>query len=271
MRFSLVLLIIIGCGFVYFLRSDGAIFNDGAFRMAALEEPQQAGQLTETIRSDLFVPFNGPFEYSVPSATTNAAQVHALNGRQWYSYQPVTGDTPFSVVMLFHGAGRDGLSMIDMWRRVADQEGLFLIAVDGRNQNWPAEAVEPSILHDILNAAQDIAPINPDRVYLFGHSNGAKYVQMLINQAVGPWRAAAVHAGFADPALAIIPADPKPIRYYMGTNDHIFRPDVARFVANAMAQKGHPVDLQFIPEHTHWFYAAGPMISADAWDWLSQQ
>ena len=97
------------------------------------------------------------------------------------------------------------------------------------------------------------------------------YVQNLINQTAGPWRAAAIHASYSDPAFAVIPADPKPIRYYFGTRDHIANSDTGRYVAHELAELGHDVDIQLIPNHTHWFYNVGPMIAEDAWEWLSRQ
>ncbi len=244
---------------------------DTGFRMAALEVPKRAGQFAETDRADLFVPYIGNPTYSVPADTIDTAIPHDLGRYRWHSYQPETGAGPFPVVLLFHGAGRDGLSMIDMWRDVADRKGVMLIALDGRDQNWPPDRVEPTVLHDIIAQEDVAAHIDPSRVYLFGHSNGAAYVQALINQTEGPWRAAAMHAGFADPASAIIPETPKPIRYYLGSRDHIFQTDAARYVANDLATKGHDVDLHIIPDHTHWFYDAGPAIAADAWTWLESQ
>jgi len=258
-------------GYVYFDQWRHTQRADNGFRMPTLEAPVHIGHLNETNRPDLFVPPVGNYEYAVPEDVINRAKRHQTDGRRWFSYQPDNNRQAYPVVLLFHGAGRDGLSMIDMWRSVADQEGIFLIALNGIQQNWPSETVHATILHDILAQAGQISQLDMNQVYLFGHSNGAKYVQALINQTEGPWRAAAVHGGFADPIQAIIPADPKPIRFYLGARDHIFQPDVARYVAHALTERGHPADLQIIPNHTHWFYDAGPTITADAWAWLVRQ
>lgn len=271
MRLLLLSLIVACAGYVLFDQWNKRPQSDEGFRMPALEAPVRVGRLIEEDRSDLFIPYSGNPEYSVPEDVMNAATVHELDGRRWFSYQPDVRDQAYPVVFLFHGAGRDGLSMIDMWRDVADRKRLFLIALDGWQQNWPSDSVHPTILHDILTDAEQIARLDLNSVYLFGHSNGAKYVQTLINQTEGPWRAAAVHGGFDDPARAIVPRDPKPIRFYLGSRDHIFKPDVARYVALALTDRGHPVDLQIIPNHTHWLYDAGPLIAADAWAWFADQ
>lgn len=48
----------------------------------------------------------------------------------WYSYAP-RGAAPWHVVVLLHGAGRDGQSMLEMWRPTADRHGLLLVAPNG--------------------------------------------------------------------------------------------------------------------------------------------
>ncbi|MEP5761410.1 MAG: dienelactone hydrolase family protein [Litoreibacter sp.] len=241
--------------------------------MPALDAPVRSGRLSETIRDDLFAPMAGrnAREYTVPTEIADVATSHDLHGRRWYSYHTKNTFRTHPVVFLFHGSGRNGLSMIDMWRRVADREGLFLIALDGDQLRWPMQDVAPTILHDILSEAETITRLDLDQVYLFGHSNGARYAQILNNLTEGPWRATAVHAGFNGLAAAIIPENPKPIRFYLGNRDHIFSLDTLRDIANGLAERGHQVDIQIIPDHNHWFYVAGPAIAADAWAWLKRQ
>ena len=267
-RFCFILL---GIGYFYFEKSGVSVSQDDQFLMPELEAATHVGTLIEERRDDLFVPHSGKFEYSVPEHTALEATIHWIGERRWYSYHPDTKHGPYPVIMLFHGAGRNGLSMIDMWRDTADQHGLFLIALDGKDQNWPAEAIFPSILHDILSQADEVSPIDREHIFLFGHSNGARYVQNLLNRAKGPWRAAAVHAGFAVADSAIIPENPKPLRLYLGTRDHICLTGSARSVAYVLAANGHSVELLPIPNHTHWFYDAGPKIAEDAWTWFARQ
>jgi predicted esterase len=47
--------------------------------------------------------------------------------QSWYEYAPA-GRKPKAAVVLLHGAGRDGLSMLDMWQATADRHDLLLIA-----------------------------------------------------------------------------------------------------------------------------------------------
>ncbi len=128
MRNVLFCFILLGIGYLYFEKSGVSVSQDDQFRMPALEAPTHVGTLIEERRDDLFVPHSGKFEYSVPEHTAREATIHWIGERRWYSYHPDTKHGPSPVIMLFHGAGRNGLSMIDMWRDTADQHGLFLIA-----------------------------------------------------------------------------------------------------------------------------------------------
>lgn len=269
MRTLLLISALLGMACLGWKTQDILTSIDASFRMLALNTPVQTGHVRVDKRPDLFVPVMGPAEYEVPTEVVQKTRTLVTDGRRWHLYAPVSSAEPTATLLLFHGAGRNGLSMIDMWRAVADEQNLRLIALDGRAKNWPQDKVEPAILHRILDEAVKSVPSNPGPVFLFGHSNGGAYVQRLINEADGPWRAAAIHAGFADPAKGIIPSEPKPIRYYIGTREHIFKPDTARLIATEMARRGHNVDLQIVPQHTHWFYVAGPIIASDAWYWLS--
>ncbi len=256
--------------YAYKHNGTGSAPDGAAYLFADQADPVRIGHMSEMDRKDLFVPYVRGATYNVPDDLYNVVKVHKTDGRRWYSYEPRFGSGPYPVVILFHGAGRSGLSMIDMWRKVADRKKLLLIAPEPQTR-WMSGQEQPETLHEILRVAKEQGLVDPDRIYLFGHSEGAQYVEALINRAIGPWKAAAVHAGFSDPSRIISPADPKPIRYYLGTRDHIFLPDAARSASNEMAANGHDVELHMIPGHNHWFYQAGPAIARDAWNWFARR
>ncbi|MEM6565974.1 MAG: hypothetical protein AAF665_16085, partial [Pseudomonadota bacterium] len=140
------------------------------------------------------------FEYE-PSeeAKTIATSHRIMQGafpRTWFEYVPDTARSDAPVVILLHGAGRDGLSLIDMWKDVAKSHGVILLAPNGIRGKWPMDSPRPKVLVDIFADLSGWHRIDSDRVYLFGHSNGASYAQVLMNRAEGPWRAAVLHAGY---------------------------------------------------------------------------
>ncbi len=215
---------------------------------------------------------------ALPASTNYAPVVHGATEhslrdgfrfRRWHAYVGDGGSGARPTILLFHGAGRTGLSMIDMWQEVADQHGLILIALDGRDSNWDAARPEGHIIHDLLADAAETYPVDEDGIFLFGHSAGAIMAQMLANRVSGPWRGIGVHAGYVHPAWLHPIDNAPPIRAYLGTEDAIFSTENARIAGQMMAQSGHDYQLVLVPGHTHWFYEGGPTFAADAWDWFS--
>lgn len=222
----------------------------------------------------------GDFDTSAPAAYSyqpsariaSVARQHvSLNGpipRIWYAFTPsAEGRRP--LVILLHGANRNGLSMIEMWEEAARRHGLALLAPDARGKTWPLTTPEAAFLANLVAEMAARHDIDPERIFLFGHSDGAAYAQVLLNRTKGPWRAAALHAGFASPAIMRPPAEALPLRLYLGDQDHIFDVPGARDSLSAMAAMGHDSDLVVIPGHSHWFYEIGPQIAEDSWRWFA--
>jgi len=108
--------------------------------------------------------------------------------------------------------------------------------------------------------------IDPTRIYLFGHSDGAACALVLLNRTLGPWRAAALHAGYVPTDRLHPPQTALPLRLYLGDRDQIFSVAGAQSATWAMARMGHPLRLTILPDHDHWVYDIGPNLAADAWD-----
>jgi predicted esterase len=238
----------------------------GVMTVASPDAP--AATLTVSERPDLRPDMPTAMTYTPD--VTGAESYQILDGvtpRRWWGYAPDGLSGPAPLILLFHGEGRDGLSMIDMWQGVADENGLVLVAINDINGD-PAEIPDGGFLQDVIGAASAAYPIDRDRMFLFGHSAGAITAQLVANRVIGPWRGVAVHAGYVNPNLLQRIDDAPPIRHYLGTSDRIFDVAGARIAADYMARAGHEYDLILIPGHTHWFYEGGPAFAADAWAWF---
>src|SRR5436190_2969250 len=98
--------------------------------------------------------------------------------RVYYLYVPETLKPSDSVplIVLLHGSGRNGRSLVDKWKDLADQEGMILAGPDAaRPEAWTTSSDGPKVLRDLVETLKTKFPINPRRVYLFGHSAGAVY------------------------------------------------------------------------------------------------
>ena len=196
--------------------------------------------------------------------------LHGVMPRTARTFIPEGQTDPRPLILLFHGAGRDGLSQIEMWEPVARRHGLVLLAPESQGSTWSLSNPNPALMLRLIDDLAAETPIDRNRIFLFGHSDGAAMAQLLLNRADGPWRAAALHGGGAPPSLMQPMAAPKPLRIYVGAEDAIFPPDMLRSeVAQHMAALGHPTELLTIARQNHWFYEAGPQVAEHAWLWMS--
>lgn len=229
----------------------------------------EPGQFTEIERPDLSRPTLSP-QYSAPQVpgTQSHRIVTGIRPENWVSYAPGAATGPRAMVFLFPGAGRPAMSMIDMWQATARRENLVLIAIDGLPGGAAAETPDTDLILGVLAAAQERFDIDPDRIYLFGHSAGSILAQVVVNRVEGPWRAAAGHAGYVIPAWIHKLEGAAPTRHYLGSSDRLFSPADARTFGQQATIAGHDHEFILIPGHTHWFYEIGPSIAADAWAWF---
>ena len=198
--------------------------------------------------------------------------------RTYHTYLGKEADasTPHQTVVLLHGSGRTGVSLLDMWKETADLYDLYLIAPDSYNRNgWSAFTSSRNFFTDLIDHAGEEALVNKEEVYLFGHSAGGRLATQLAAKQSLPFRAIATHAGFNDAAsLGEVEKNfPKkvPISFYLGDQDHIFKVDAAQATANKFANAGHDVNLYVIPDHTHWYYSIGPDLNKLIWADISQK
>ncbi|MFX0546865.1 PHB depolymerase family esterase [Roseovarius sp. S1116L3] len=235
----------------------------------------EPGEFREIKRTDFRIRQLSTYEFSPSEATRQLASKHAAwrgpNRRVWYEVSPKRIGPSTPLVILLHGAGRDGLSLIEIWKDVAAREGIALLALDSIGSSWRLEDADPAFLVSLVDKMVAHHGIDPARIYLFGHSSGAFYAQYLLNRVDGPWAAAALHAGYAPSNALQRPATPKPYRLYLGAEGHIFSVETARALGRGLAEVGHDNELVIIPRHTHWLYQVGPQIAADAWDWLDSR
>lgn len=187
--------------------------------------------------------------------------------RVFHLYAP-PADGPRPAVLLLHGAGRSGLSMIDMWQATADREGLALIAPDSAGEGWDLRVDPPDLFQAALNEAARRTPMDPARLFVFGHSAGAGLALLFANRLPQAWRAVAVHAGFLG-GRAVVPAEEAPpVLMVVGEHDDATPPSAAMATARALAKAGHEVKVVEILDHTHWFYEIGPTVSRMAWEFF---
>jgi poly(3-hydroxybutyrate) depolymerase len=194
--------------------------------------------------------------------------------RAYYLYVPSTlkpGSKSPLIVML-HGSGRVGMSLVEKWKDLAKKEGFIIAGPDSSDpRGWNAPNDGPAFLHDLVEELKTKYPVNPRRVYLFGHSAGASFALVMSLAESQYFAATAIHAGVLPPANSDLmdSAERKiPISIQVGDSDQSVPLKVVRATRDALKAKGFAVELTEIPGHDHSYYDLAPKINLKAWEFL---
>ena len=194
--------------------------------------------------------------------------------RTYYLYVPGGVKAPAPLIVLLHGSGRDGMSLIDKWKDLADKEGVIIVGPDSGGEGWSTPRDGPQFLHELVENLRSKYPINPRRIYLFGHSAGAVFALLMSTTESEYFAAAAVHAGaFRPPAELqnVGNATRKiPLAIWVGTVDPFFPLADVRATRDAFRAKGFTIEVTEMPGHDHWYYDLAPGINAGAWEFLKK-
>ncbi len=194
--------------------------------------------------------------------------------RTYYLFVPdkVSTATRAPLLVLLHGSGRNGLSLMEKWKELAKKEGLIIVGPDALDSlGWKIPDDGPDFIHELVEFLKTKYPVNPRRVYLFGHSAGAGQALYLALLESEYFAATAVHAGAlgANANSYIERAHRKmPIAIFVGTNDRLFPLPVVRATRDALNARGFNSELTEIKGHTHWYYDRAPEINLSVWEFL---
>ena len=194
--------------------------------------------------------------------------------RTYYLFVPdkISPATPAPLVVLLHGSGRNGLSLVEKWKELAKKEGIIIAGPDSLNsQGWRIPEDGPDFIHELVETLKAKHTVNTRRVYLFGHSAGAGQALYLSLLESEYFAATAVHAGAlgmeAGPYIERAPRK-IPIAIFVGTNDQLFPLSVVRATRDALNDRGFKSELTEIKGHTHWYYDRAAEINQSAWQFL---
>jgi poly(3-hydroxybutyrate) depolymerase len=206
-------------------------------------------------------------------------EVTQLGGRAraYYLFVPdkLTKEQPAPVLLLLHGSGRNGASLVDKWKDLAKKERIILVGPDAINtQVWTTPIDGPDFFHDLITELQTKYPIDPQRVYVWGHSAGACFALYMALYESEYFAAAAIHAGSLNSEdLAIVKRARRKIPIYIavGTVDQFFPLAGVRATRDMLNSNGFDAQLTEMPGHDHWYYDLAPKINAAAWSFLKEQ
>ncbi|MGZ7039791.1 MAG: alpha/beta hydrolase family esterase [Thermoanaerobaculia bacterium] len=196
--------------------------------------------------------------------------------RTFYLFVPErpAGSPPAPLLVTLHGSGRNGKILLDHWQKLAEKEGIVLAgpdSIDTKQWSYPVDG--PDFLRDVIDAVKRKTPIDPRRVYLFGHSAGAGFALEMSLIESTYFAATAIHAG-ALPLLdfpVIQTASRKiPISIQVGTEDPYFPLADVRRTRDELVKNGFPVVMREIKFHDHDYYRLSRDINDEAWGFLKK-
>ena len=196
--------------------------------------------------------------------------------RAYYLFVPdsVKPGKPVPLIILLHGSGRNGLSLVEKWKELANKEGIVIVGPDaGNTQGWSIPADGPTFMRDLTESLKSRYPINPRRVYLFGHSAGAGFALYMSVLESEYFAATAIHAGALREKDAPLIEQAKrkiPISIFVGTKDPFVPLDAVRATREMLNAQGFKTELTEMPGHDHWYYDLAPKINLSAWEFLKQ-
>ena len=178
------------------------------------------------------------------------------------------------LVVLLHGSGRDGKSLVEKWEPLARKEGIVIVGPDALSSDgWRVPEDGPDFLYDLIDMLAIQLEIDRRRVYLFGHSAGAGHALVMGLLESEYFAGVAIHAGALNQsAFPLIERAPRktPIGIWIGTNDALFPLKVVRATRDALKAQGFEPQMNEINGHTHWYYDRAPEINKQAWAFLRQ-
>jgi predicted esterase len=196
--------------------------------------------------------------------------------RVYYLYVPSTvqKSSPAPLVVMLHGSNRTGNSLVEKWKDLAKKESFIIVGPDSLDtRGWGAPQDGPDYLRDVVEELKKKYPIDPRRVYLFGHSAGATFAIGMSLLQSQYFAATAVHAGMLtedDSSWVELAKRKIPILIQVGEHDEFFPPEKVRVTRDTLKKAGFPIELTEIAGHDHWYYGKSAKINQAAWDFLKK-
>jgi poly(3-hydroxybutyrate) depolymerase len=211
--------------------------------------------------------------YAEPGKVTKQSIDSGGQRRAYYLFVPKNVSDSAPLIILLHGSGRDGASLLNPWKDLAAKEGIILAAPNALSPaGWQSPADGPALLVEIAEELKKAYPVDSRRVYLFGHSAGAVFALGMSCLESDYFAAAAIHAGaFRQPSEAMVMDSSRrkiPIYIQVGTSDPFFPLVAVRATRDAFAARQFPIELKEIPGHDHNYYVRASAINRSAWDFL---
>jgi predicted esterase len=215
-----------------------------------------------------------PLPYSKAQITKQTIEFGGKK-RAYYLYVPEKVAAKPPLILTLHGSGRDGSSLVEKWKDIADQEGFILAGPNSMDPTrWSSKDDSEEFLRELVEQLIGQYSIDPKRVFLFGHSAGAVYALNLSMSQSEYFAATAIHAGSwrSSEELNIVRLAKRktPIAIFVGDVDQYFPLDSVKKTEELLKSNEFPIQVTVMKGHDHWYYDLAKDINRNAWAFLKQ-
>jgi predicted esterase len=232
--------------------ADRGAFGDRITKVDCNFELNQAKRLLAdiVIGKDPFTKQYGDIQKSYRSAVDNSLQPYRLFIPSSYD-----GRKPYPLIMLLHGMGGDENSMFDSYgngafETLAEKHGYIVACPKGREATsmyrGPAEQDVLDVMADVRRAYK----VDPDRIYLTGHSMGAYGTWSIAIDHPEIFAALAPISGGGD-ASAVSKTAKIPQLVTHGDHDPTVSVESSRVMVEALKKAGAEVKYTEVPGGNH--------------------
>jgi predicted esterase len=180
------------------------------------------------------------------------------------------GNRARPAVVVLHGSGDNGTGLFHMWQQFAQVNGIILIAPT-LPRAMAFEKVAPAVFRCIVEDAKTAAKIDPNRIYVVGHSMGGYLAYDAAMFESEYFAAVVVHAAAIDEDFVEIVDRARrkiPIAIFIGDRDQLVPIESVRKTRDLLTKAGFPVEYEELKGHDHFYEGAVDQINRKAWKFL---
>jgi poly(3-hydroxybutyrate) depolymerase len=182
---------------------------------------------------------------------------------------------PGPAVVLFNGSGSAVDGLLEPWKDVARKEGVLLIGPAASKPGaWRIPEDSPDFSQEVVETVKTKFPVDPRRVYLFGHSGGAGHVLLLGLLESEYFAAVGAHAGAlrsSDRALLDVPQRRIPMAIWIGARDQMVPLKMVRDTLAVLTSRDFPAKVFEMAGHTHSYAERATEVTGAAWEFLRKE
>ena len=111
--------------------------------------------------------------------------------RIYYLFVPdkISPATSVPLIVLLHGSGRNGLSLVEKWNELAKKEGIIIVGPDSlTSQGWKIPDDGPDFIHELVEALKAKYPITLAACTYSATQQGPDklYTSRCLSQSISP-------------------------------------------------------------------------------------